>query len=44
MPKTTDDSSVVPLPTLKHQARTLAVHVKIASLLMLCGVKYWEAA
>ena len=41
---TWDDSSVTTLNNLKAQAKATGVEVKIASLLALCGIKYWECS
>ena len=38
------DKSVTTLSNLKAQSRTTGVSVKIASLLTLCGIKYWECS
>ena len=41
---TWDDESVTTLNNLKAQAKSTGVQVKIASLLTLCGIKYWECS
>ena len=38
------DESVTTLANLKAQAKATGVQVKIASLLTLCGIKYWNVA